>query len=244
MEETIVVEPVQEVRRKLPRIGGKKLYFMLQKDLQQAGKIGRDKLFEILKRNGLLVERKKSYTKTTHSFHRFYTYKNLLKEKQITKPDECYVADITYLRTEGAFVYLFLLTDDYSRKIVGWSLSKSLSIEGGLEALRKALKHCKNKAGLIHHSDRGIQYCSKDYVALLEKNKVTSSMTEENHCYENSKAERVNGILKDEFLLDSTFRNLADAHKAVSEAVSLYNEVRPHWSLSLQTPQQVHKMAA
>jgi transposase InsO family protein len=244
IKESIVVELVRDVRKILPRIGGKKLYFMLQKDLQQAGKTGRDKFFEILKRNGLLVERKRSYTRTTNSYHRFYTYKNLLKENAITKPDECYVADITYIRTEGGFVYLFLLTDYYSRKITGWSLSKSLSIEGGLESLRMALKQCKNTSKLIHHSDRGIQYCSKDYIALLQKNKVRSSMTEENHCYENSKAERVNGILKDEFLLDSTFKNFAEAHKATSEAIKLYNEIRPHWALDLRTPDAVHRLAS
>lgn len=244
MSESIAVDLVQEVRRKLPRIGGKKLYFMLQKDLQEAGKIGRDKFFDVLKKHGLLVKRKKSYTKTTHSFHRFYTYKNLLKEKEITHPDECYVADITYIRTDGGFVYLFLLTDYYSRKIVGWSLSKSLSIEGGLESLRMALKQNRHREEIIHHSDRGIQYCSKDYVSFLEKNGIKSSMTEENHCYENSKAERVNGILKDEFLLDSTFKNFAEAYKATAEAVRLYNEIRPHWALKLKTPNMVHRLAS
>ena len=244
IREGIVIALVQEVRSRLPRIGGKKLYYIVQKELRQAGKIGRDKFFDILRRNELLVKRKRSYTRTTNSFHRFYKYKNLLKEREIRKADECYVADITYLRTERDFVYLYLLTDAYSRKIVGWSLSESLSIEGGLQALRMALKGCSDTTKLLHHSDRGIQYCSHAYIALLEKNKVKSSMTEENHCYENAKAERINGILKDEFLLDSVFKNHCEAHKAVVEAVRLYNEVRPHWSLKLKTPAQVHQSAA
>ena len=198
---------VHEVRHIMPRIGGKKLYSILKNDLHNVGKLGRDKLFDILRKNDLLVKRKKSYTRTTDSYHRFYKYKNLLYNKTLTRSNECYVSDITYLRTENGFVYLFLITDAYSRKIVGWDLSRSLAIEGGLKALNMALKQRKTRAPLIHHSDRGIQYCCNAYVEKLKKSKVNISMTEENHCYENSLAERVNGILKDEFLLDSTFKN-------------------------------------
>jgi transposase InsO family protein len=240
-----VLDLVFEIRRKMPRLGGKKLYHLLRSDLQKVGKIGRDKFFAILRKHGLLVERKRSFTRTTHSFHRFYKYNNLLKDSTITAPNQCYVADITYIRTEGNFVYLFLLTDYFSRKIVGWSLSKSLSIEGGLLALKMAFKQRgKPDFSLIHHSDRGIQYCSNAYVDLLKKQDSLISMTEENHCYENSLAERVNGILKDEFYLGSTFKNFEQAQKAVSEAVETYNEYRPHWSLGLKTPAEVHKQAA
>ena len=243
--EDVVLELVQQVRCKMPRVGGKKLYRMLVADLQQISKMGRDKFLDILRKNDLLVERKRNYTVTTNSFHRFYKYKNLLYNKQITRPNQCWVSDITYIRTENGFVYLFLITDAYSRKIVGYALSRSLSIEGGLHALAMALKQRGDKsAELIHHSDRGIQYCSNDYVALLLKNKVQISMTEQNHCYENAKAERVNGILKDEFLLDGTFRDFQTARKAVEQAVKTYNELRPHWSLGLKTPEQVHRQAA
>jgi transposase InsO family protein len=242
--ESIVLELVHEQRRRLPRIGGKKLYFLLQKDLHSLCKIGRDKFFEILRNNGLLVSRKKRYARTTNSYHHFYRWKNLLKDRCITCPNECYVSDITYLRTTSGFVYLFLITDYYSRKIVGWDLSRSLSIEGGINSLQMAIKQRKTTYELLHHSDRGIQYCSHDYVKLLQNNGIKISMTEENHCYENSLAERVNGILKDEFLLYNTFGSITEAHKAVKEAITLYNEVRPHWSLKLQTPDAIHQLVA
>lgn len=158
----------------------------------------------------------------------------------MTRSNECYVSDITYLRTDIGFVYLFLITDAYSRKIVGWDLSNSLAIEGGLKALKMALRQRKGSNPLIHHSDRGIQYCATDYVKKLNKHHVDISMTEENHCYENSLAERVNGILKDEFLLDSTFKNFDQAFRTVVQAVKTYNELRPHWSLDLKTPNEVH----
>lgn len=241
LEESLVVEMVQEIRRDLPRLGGKKLYFQLEKELTELGKIGRDKFFDILRRNDLLVKRKKSFTKTTNSFHRFRKWKNLIKDLAITRPNQVWVSDITYIRTLGGFVYLFLITDLYSRKIVGWSLSKSISIEGGIEALKKALKSRKDKKqSLIHHSDRGVQYCSSDYVEILQDNGIGISMTDENHCYENAVAERVNGILKDEFYLDSTFNNFEQAVSAVRSGIKNYNDKRPHWSLKLCTPSQVH----
>lgn len=239
------MELVLEVRRKQPRIGSRKLYHILQNDLQLIGKIGRDKFISILRKSDLLVSPKKNYTRTTDSYHRFHKYNNLLYDKTIRRPNECWVSDITYIRTDNGFVYLFLITDDYSRKIVGWDVSNSLSIEGGIRALKMAIKQRDNPAlALIHHSDRGIQYCSKAYVELLKKHKINISMTEQNHCYENAKAERVNGILKNEFLLDSTFRDYNMAQKAVRESIKTYNEHRPHWSLNLQTPSQVHEKTA
>jgi putative transposase len=241
LETSMVVELVKEKRRKMPRLGGKKLYFLLEDNLSKIGKIGRDKFFDILRENDLLVKPKKSYTRTTNSFHHFYKWKNLIKDLTITRPNQVWVSDITYIRTLEKFAYLFLITDLYSRKIVGWSLSSSLSIEGGIEALKMALRNRKDKhKPLIHHSDRGIQYCCKDYVKALKEAKIDISMTEENHCYENSVAERVNGILKNEFYLDSTFNNFKQAFSATSSGISIYNEKRPHWSLNLQTPSQVH----
>ena len=161
----------------------------------------------------------------------------------LTAANQAWVSDITYLRVNKDFVYLFLITDAYSRKITGWSLSDSLAIKGATEALKMAIKQCPQTNGVIHHSDRGIQYCCKEYVQLLKNNNMIISMTEENHCYENSVAERVNGILKGEFLLDEKFQNKEIALKAVKEAINTYNTKRPHWSLSLFTPEQVHKAA-
>ncbi len=207
IKQEIVLNLVHSIRAEQPRVGGKKLYRHLSSELHLLGKIGRDKFFDILRQNDLLVAPKKSYTKTTNSYHRFYKWNNLIKDKIFLQGNECWVSDITYIRTQTSFVYLFLVSDLYSRKIVGWDLSNSLSIEGGIRALRMALRQRKDKTlPLIHHSDRGVQYCSKDYVNLLQKHNVSVSMTEDNHCYENSVAERINGILKDEFLLDSTFK--------------------------------------
>lgn len=244
LQEEIVLKLVSGIRRYQPNIGGKKLYHLLKDDLHKVGGgIGRDKFFDILRRHGLLVKRKRKYAYTTDSFHRFRIYKNALKNKSLTAPHQACVSDITYLRIRNSFIYLFVITDAYSRKITGWSLSDSLSIEGGIKALNMAINQCQNTTGLIHHSDRGIQYCSNDYVALLQKHKITISMTEENHCYENAIAERVNGILKQDFLLDEQFENITIAKRAVKEAIDTYNTRRPHWSLKLCTPEQVHNAA-
>jgi len=225
-------------------IGGKKLYKLLKSELDEQGKnIGRDKFFDILRKHELLVKRRKKYVKTTDSYHRFHKYKNKLKEKRLTGPNQAYVNDITYLRTEEGFMYLFLQTDAYSRLITGWDLSDSLAIDGAVKALKMTLRQCSNSAGAIHHSDRGIQYCCKEYVKILKRNKMEISMTEENHCYENAMAERVNGILKEEFLLSEKFANKALALKAVKQAIISYNNYRPHWSLNLCTPQQIHHAA-
>ena len=236
-----MLDMVLDVRRTMPRLGGRKLYHILGNDLHCVGRIGRDKFFSILRKNNLLIEAKRSYTRTTNSFHRFYMWNNLIKEVEVSRINQVWVSDITYLRTIKGFVYLFLITDLFSRKIVGWSLSRSLSIEGAAEALKMALRCRKDKTlPLIHHSDRGIQYCSHTYVGLLQKEGIGISMTQENHCYENSTAERVNGILKDEFYLDNTFNDFAQTHQAVRSAVNIYNEKRPHWSLNLLTPEQVY----
>lgn len=242
----IVLQLVIEKRKLMPRLGGKKLYWMLKPDIMELDEsIGRDKFFDILRNNKLLVSRKKNFARTTDSYHRFHKHKNLIKSIVINRSNQVYASDITYLRLDkGRFVYLFLITDMFSRKIVGWHLSNSLGIEGAMIALKMALKQCPDTTGLIHHSDRGIQYCSKDYTKLLCKNNVGISMTEENHCYENSLAERVNGILKDEFYLDVVFGSHMAAFKAVKQAINIYNEIRPHLSLNYATPEEIHKSAA
>lgn len=205
--------------------------------------MGRDKFFALLKRRGLLVKRKKKWARTTDSWHFYHKHKNKLKKKVLTGANQAYVSDITYLRTKNGFVYLFLQTDAWSRMITGWCVSESLGIEGAVKALRMTLSGCTSTKGVIHHSDRGIQYCCKEYTAILKQHQMQISMTEENHCYENATAERVNGILKDEFLLDQTFENKAAAKKAVKQAIHTYNCLRPHWSLDLSTPTQIHNAA-
>jgi putative transposase len=207
------------------------------------GSIGRDKFFDILRKHGLLVKRRKKYATTTNSWHRFHKYKNKLKQILLTGPNQAYASDITYLRTREGFMYLFLQTDAWSRMITGWDLADSLAIDGAVRALQMTIKQCSKPAGVIHHSDRGIQYCSNEYVEILNRHKMEISMTEENHCYENAMAERVNGILKQDFLLDEEFANKALARKAVKQAIQSYNNRRPHWSLNLSTPQQIHQAA-
>jgi putative transposase len=244
LNEDLVEKLVNDIRRYQPRIGGKKLYHLLRDDLHKIDPgLGRDKFFDILRKKKLLVKRRKKYVYTTNSFHWLRVYKNALKNKLLAAPNQAWLSDITYLRINNGFVYLFLITDAYSRKITGWSLSDSLSIEGAINALKMAIKQCPQTNGIIHHSDRGIQYCSNAYTGLLKKCDMTISMTEENHCYENAMAERVNGILKEEFMLDADFADKAMALKAVKEAIETYNTRRPHWSLKLFTPQQVHHAA-
>lgn len=244
LNEKLILSLIHNQRRNHPRIGGRKLHFLIAEDLQKAEiKMGRDKFFDLLARNALLVKRRRKYVYTTDSFHHFRVYKNLLKHQLLKGAHQGWVADITYIRTAKDFLYLFLITDAYSRKIVGWHLSESLKIAGAISALKMAIKQCRQTSGLIHHSDRGIQYCSKDYVNLLKKANIQISMTEENHCYENATAERLNGILKQEYGLDATFLSQNQGLKAVKEAVWSYNINRPHWSLKLATPNQVHQVA-
>lgn len=202
--------------------------------------IGRDRLLSVLRKKGLLVRRKKKYVRTTQSVHRFKVYKNLILDKKAQRAERVYVADITYIDTMEGNCYLSLITDQYSRKIVGYALSKSLSIEGSVEALEMALRRTKKPQALIHHSDRGIQYCSKGYTDLLRKKGVRISMTEENHVYENALAERVNGILKEELKLGEKLISYSVAKRLVDEAVKIYNEERLHMSLDYITPAQKH----
>ena len=192
----------------------------------------------------MLTLRKKYSSRTTNSLHRFRKYKNIIKDLKVNRPNQVWVSDINYIRTIKGFCYLALITDMYSRKIVGYDISNSLELKGCVRALNKALYQAKDIHGLIHHSDRGIQYCSNQYTQILKRNKIDISMTEENHCYENAMAERVNGILKDEFYLDQTFDSMQHAKRATKNAINLYNEIRLHLSLEYKTPNYVHQNAA
>jgi putative transposase len=206
---------------------------------KQQLKVGRDTLFNVLRKNQMLTLRKKYSCRTTNSYHRFYKYNNIIKDVEINKPNQVWASDITYIRTVKGFCYLALITDMYSRKIVGYDLSDSLELKGCVRALNKAVYQAKTIKGLIHHSDRGIQYCSNIYTQILKRKNIGISMTQENHCYENALAERVNGILKDEFYMGQTFTNTAHAKRAVKSAIKLYNEIRLHLSLDYKTPNMV-----
>ncbi len=240
-----VVAIVKNRRKSLPREGVRKLTKSLKQEFANAHiKIGRDTLFNILRKHNMLTLRKKYSSRTTNSLHRFYKYKNIIKEIDVNRSNQVWVSDITYIRTIKGFCYLALITDMHSRKIVGYDISNSLELKGCVRALNKALYQTKNIKQLIHHSDRGIQYCSNLYTQILKRNNIAISMTEENHCYENAMAERVNGILKDEFYLDQTFDSLQHAKRATKNAINLYNEIRLHLSLDYKTPNMVYKLTA
>lgn len=230
-----IVDHVGLLRRRQPRVGVRKLHRHL---LDQGIVIGRDRLFDLLRRKGLLVRPRRRYVRTTNSNHWFRKYRNCVKDLEITRSGEVMVADITYLETRQGFCYLSLLTDVYSHKIVGYHLSTSLSVEGSLRALEMALRAIKDPRGMIHHSDRGIQYCCNAYTDRLRKAGIRISMTEESHVYENALAERVNGILKNEFLLGECLPAYSIAKKIVKEAINIYNNERLHMSINYMTPAQ------
>lgn len=221
-----------------PRIGSRKLQYMMK---QSQLPIGRDRLFSLLRLNRLLVPNKRAFHKTTYSFHRFYKHPNIIKEGiELTRPEQLWVADITYLPTNECDSYLSLVTDAYSRKVVGYHLSDNLKASSVKLAFKHALTHRKTTSTLIHHSDRGIQYCSNEYQQIHEKHGVTCSMTDGYDCYQNALAERVNGILKNEYLLIKP-NSLEEAKKMVKQSIDIYNQRRPHTALKYKTPDEVHR---
>jgi len=237
----LVVKMVLEIRTQMPRIGAKKLYYLLDNDLKVL-KIGRDKFIDILRANHLLILPKRSYHITTNSHHRFRKYKNQLLDLQINKPEQVWVSDITYIGKREKPCYLSLITDAYSKKIVGYNVSDNLNTESSLVALRLAIKQRKNKEmPLIHHSDRGLQYCSNEYQKILNKNEIQPSMTQNSDPYENAVAERINGILKQEFYIDKYNKDLPIMKQIIKETVDIYNEKRPHLSNHMLTPNQMHQ---
>lgn len=216
--------------------------------MQNSGLIvGRDRLFDLLREHRLLVPTKRAYHKTTQSHHRFRKHPNLLKpgERQVipSRPEQVWVADITYLPVRQGEAYLSLVTDAYSRKIVGHCVHDNLKTESVIAAYQQALKQRQCRDALIHHSDRGIQYCSAQYQAVHARHGVHCSMTDGYDCYQNALAERVNGILKNEFLIRKP-RDLEEAKAMVAESIRIYNERRPHLSLQYKTPDEVHRALA
>lgn len=234
---------VCQKRKLLPRVGTRKLHQLIWPELQQSGlKCGRDMLFGLLRRSGLLVKPRKRYIQTTMSRHWMRKYPNLIRDQRPTAPEQVWVSDITYLKTSEGYSYLSLITDAYSRKIMGYRLSDSLDAEQSRKALEMALANRRYPhRPLTHHSDRGHQYCSREYVALASAHHVRMSMTEHSDPYENALAERMNRTLKEEFCLDRELPSRYIAAVAVEQAIQLYNCYRPHLALNGRTPNDVHQ---
>jgi transposase InsO family protein len=242
LQDALVLKLVAEIRKDLPRCGADKLHHMLKGAFEAHFiKLGRDGLYALLGRYGLLIRHRNRRTCTTNSNHRYRKYPNLIREMVIERAGQLWVSDITYLRLHSGFCYLSIITDAYSHKIVGYKLHPTLHSQGAIDALLMAVKDCKKTTELIHHSDRGIQYCCTDYVAMTAHFGIALSMTEKGDPYENAIAERVNGILKYEHGLKETFAGFAGAQKAVDDAVSKYNEIRVHDSCNRLTPVMAHE---
>lgn len=243
IEQEIVIQLVKEVRQKLPRAGARMLYAMLKEDLSNMGiKIGRDALFSLLSEHNMLIRRKKRKIFTTDSNHSFRIYGNLIKDMEIIKPNQVWVSDITYFRVTDNFVFISLITDAYSKKILGYNASNNL---GGVNALR-ALKMAITQAPyplmkIIHHSDRGVQYCCKDYIKTLKKSHLKISMAARGNPLENAVAERINGTIKNDFLYHYKVQNLIQTKAALQKAVRIYNNERPHSSIGYLTPSLAHQ---
>jgi putative transposase len=245
IDEGLILQLVIRERQMQPRLGGRKLLHLLRSDFDEARvQIGRDRFFELLAESDLLVVPKPGAPRTTNSRHSLPVFGNLLAGKVLCAPNEAWVSDLTYIRTDEGFLYAALIIDAHSRKIVGAHLGDSLEAEGCLLALDEALRALPPGKHPIHHSDRGCQYCCHEYVERLQARGLSISMTQVMHCYENAQAERVNGILKQEYEMDRRFRTKAQARKAFEQAVWLYNHRRPHMRLGYRFPAAVHEQAA
>jgi putative transposase len=241
-EVELVLQWVRELRRQHPVMGGRKLYCLLQPFLlEHQIKIGRDALFDVLAEHKLLVRKKRRKARTTFSNHWFKKYPNLIKEWTPALPNQLWVADITYLPVEDDFLYISLVTDAYSHKIIGYHIADSLEAVHTTAALKMALSHYSPSGQLIHHSDRGLQYCSTEYVQLLKQHNIQISMTQSGDPLENPVAERVNGIIKNEYLKHYRITHKSDAMQVLKTTVRKYNHQRPHQSIRLLTPQHVHE---
>lgn len=239
----VVLALVAEFRAAVPMLGTRKLLHMLGPELKKHDiKMGRDQLFELLRFHGLLMRRRKRYVKTTNSHHWLKRYPNLTKHMLLSAPEQLWVSDITYIRTLDGFSYLSLITDAYSRKIVGYALHTNLEAAGCIAALHMAIESRKRESPfiLVHHSDRGIQYCSQNYVSILNADRIAISMTQTGSPYENAMAERVNGIIKNEFSPELIYKNHKEAKDNIVLIIRNYNSKRPHASLDYLTPDQAH----
>lgn len=241
VKEDIILQQVTAIRRELPRLGTRKIHYVLKNKLADHQiKPGRDYLFDLLSEHKLLIRQRKRKAITTDSRHWMRKYSNLIKDMNVTRPEQVWVSDITYIRLTNQWGYLSLITDAYSRKIMGYSFRRDLAAEGCIDALKMALNNRIYHQSIIHHSDRGSQYCSHNYVDLLLKNNVAISMTENGDPYENALAERVNGIIKTEFNLYNSSLGFEQTSKQISKSIKAYNELRPHASCDYLTPEQTH----
>ena len=234
---------VLDLRRYMPRVGTRKLYFLLKSKLKAKGiKLGRDALFNYLRNERLLVCPKRSFIKTTNSRHWMKKHPNLLKEQKPCHPESVLVRDITYVQSDEGVHYLSLVTDAFSRKIMGYELSSEMKATDVVKALDMAIRARRYRCSCIHHSDRGLQYCSSVYQDTLKNGSIKPSMTDGYDCYQNALAERVNGILKQEFLLNRC-KDMTELKQLVKESINIYNTMRPHLSLGMKTPNEVHEKA-
>lgn len=241
-QELALIKPmVSALRRKMPRLGTRKLYYLLQEDFKKAEiKIGRDGLFNYLRSEHMLIKPIKSYTKTTHSKHWLKKHPNLMKAVTVKRPEEYFISDITYIKSKERTHYLSLVSDAYSRRIMGYQLSDNMSAENVVKALNMAIKQRRTSFPLVHHSDRGLQYCSAIYQTRLTNNNIQPSMTDGYDCYQNAMAERINGILKQEFLIH-TCNTRKELELLVKESIHTYNNERPHLNLNMKTPNFIHQ---
>lgn len=243
IEQEILIDKIGDVRKYHKRLGGRKLFFMLEGFMKEHGiKMGRDAFFDLLRDHNLLIKQRKRYHVTTNSNHWMKKYPNLIKDLEPLGPNHVWVSDITYWKTKGGHYYISFITDAYSRKIVGYHVADTMEAIQSVKALRIAIKMLKPEVtGLIHHSDRGSQYCSSAYVKTLKKSKIKISMTENGDPLENAIAERINGIIKGEYLFDYDIRSLSKAKEVLESVIKLYNEGRPHLSIGNATPSKVHE---
>jgi len=244
MKEEVVLQQVAEIRKEMPQTGTRKLCEHLRPILPLLGiKLGRDGLFRLLRKNELLIRKTKRFHITTDSNHYYTPSPNRIKELEITHAEQVFVSDITYINTDECHAYLAIVTDAYSKKIMGWSLEDNMKVSMVKDALIMAHKNTTfNHANIIHHSDRGKQYCCPDYTAFAANKGFVMSTTQKYDPYENAIAERINGILKYEFGLRKTLPTVEIARKMMKQAVEIYNNKRLHWSLDFQTPQSVHSL--
>lgn len=237
MERSRIKNLVMGFRRLMPKIGTRKLHYLLGADIR----MGRDRLFELLRKEGMLIFKRRKYSQTTNSRHWLRKYPNLTKNLKLTRPEQLWVSDITYVdTTEEGNTYLHLVTDAYSKQIMGYELCGDMESASTLKALKMALGNRRYDHSLIHHSDRGLQYCSRIYVDELKRNGIMISMTENGDPYENATAERINGILKGEFGLGDVLNNLSEAKALAKQSIAIYNHLRPHLSCKMFTPVQMH----
>jgi transposase InsO family protein len=241
-KELLQLKPlVQQLRMEMPRLGTRKLYYLLKPQFEELSiKIGRDAFFDYLRHENMLILPKRQYTKTTNSKHWLKKHPNLLKQVKPDRPEQVFVSDITFIKTRDKTHYLSLITDAYSRKIMGYQLSDDMNTANMVQALKMAIKHRITNYPLIHHSDRGLQYCSSMYQLELSNNQIIPSMTDGYDCYQNALAERINGILKQEFLI-YTCNNSVELKQLIQESVRIYNSKRPHLSLNMKTPNFIHE---